>query len=73
MIVPAGYIGGDVFDEVVNAHPDYEYTCLVRNSEKGAQVGSKYAKAKLIYATLDDEVKIEEEAKKADIVLSELY
>lgn len=58
--------------EIAHAHPEYEITCLVRNSDKGAQVGSQYAKAKLVYGDLDSAELLEEESKKADIVLREL-
>ena len=67
-----GYIGGDAFYEIFTSHPDYEYTCSVRDSEKGAQVASQYSNVKLIYCTLDDVDKLEAAAQKADIVLSEL-
>ena len=55
---------------LVHAHPEYEMTCLVRNSNKGAQVASQYAKARLVYGSLDDGSILELEAQKADIVLS---
>ena len=45
---------------------------MVRNSEQGARVASQYAKAGLIHGDLDDAAVLEEEARKADIVLSEL-
>lgn len=67
-----GYIGGDVLFEVVQAHPEYEITCLVRSSDKGAQVASQYSKVRLVYGDLDDLELLEVEAKKADIVLSEM-
>ena len=66
-----GYIGGDVLYEVAQAHPEYDITCLVRNSKKGAKIGSQYAKVKLVYGTLDDAKILEEEARKADVVLRE--
>ncbi|MCJ1400062.1 hypothetical protein MMC11_003265 [Xylographa trunciseda] len=64
-----GYIGGDALYEIVQAHPEYDVTCLVRNSDKGAKVGSQYAKVRLVYGTLDDAEILEDEARKADIVL----
>ena len=65
-----GYIGGDALFTIANTHPEYEITCLVRNSEKGALVAKDYPKFKLIYGDLDKTDLIEEESKKADIVLS---
>ena len=64
-----GYIGGDALYEIAAKHPDYEIAALVRNSDKGAQVASQYSDLRLIYRSLDDEAKLEDEAKKADIVL----
>ncbi|KAL8792484.1 MAG: hypothetical protein Q9195_004940 [Heterodermia aff. obscurata] len=64
-----GYIGGDALVHLVENHPEYEITTLVRNSEKGAQVASQYARVRLVYGDLDSEQTLEEEAKKADIVL----
>ena len=67
-----GYIGGDALEAIVNAHPEYDITCLVRNSDKGAQVAKQFPKVKLVYGDLDSGDVIEEESKKADIVLSKL-
>ena len=67
-----GYIGGDALRHLVQAHPDYDITCLVRNSDKGAQVASQYSRIKLVYGDLDSAELLEEEAKKADIVLREI-
>ena len=63
-----GFIGGDVLYTVNHAHPDWELTCLVRSSDKGAQVAAQYPKVRLVYGTLDSEDLIAEEAAKADIV-----
>ncbi|KAK4546501.1 hypothetical protein LTR36_001718 [Oleoguttula mirabilis] len=63
-----GYIGGDALYTIVNAHPEYDITCLVRNSDKGALVATYYPKIKLVYGDLDSTELLEEEAKKADIV-----
>ncbi|KAF6239815.1 hypothetical protein HO173_002361 [Letharia columbiana] len=65
-----GYIGGDALYALVQTHPEYEIACLVRNSDKGAQVASQYVKARLVYGTLDDGDILGQEAKKADIVLN---
>ena len=66
-----GYIGGDAVFAIANAHPEYDFTCLVRNSDKGASVVKDYPSFKLVYGDLDSVDLIEEESKKADIVLSE--
>lgn len=65
-----GFIGGDALYTISKAHPEYEITCLVRNSDKGAMVAKEYPRVKLVYGDLDNSDSIEEEAKKADIVLS---
>lgn len=65
----AGYIGGDVLYSLVKAHPDFEYTLLVRNEERGKPVAAAYPNARLVYGTLDDADVIEKEAAAADIVV----
>lgn len=63
-----GYIGGDFLYLVSMKHPDWEITCLVRNSDKGAKVAAVYPKARLVYGDLEAVDLIEEEAANADIV-----
>ncbi|KAI1392683.1 NAD(P)-binding protein [Hypoxylon trugodes] len=64
-----GYIGGDALYSLVKAHPEYEYTLLVRNEERGKPVAAAYPNARLVYGTLDDSEVIEKEAAAADIVV----
>ncbi|KAL9610841.1 MAG: hypothetical protein Q9167_004481 [Letrouitia subvulpina] len=65
-----GYIGGDALYELMQEHAsDYEVSCLVRNSDKGALVASRWANIRLVYGDLDSYDVLEEEAKRADIVL----
>ena len=64
-----GYIGGDALHAIVQAHPEYEVSCLVRNSEKGAQVASRFPKVRLLYGDLDSLDILEAEAKLANVVL----
>lgn len=68
-----GYIGGDAVVDIVAAHPDWEITCLVRNSDKGATVAKVYPSIRLVYGDLDATTLIEEEASKADIVYRKTY
>ncbi len=42
----------------------------MRDSEKGSQVASQYLNVRLVYGTLDSDDLLEDEAKKADVVLS---
>ena len=67
-----GYIGGDALHALYTAHPEYEYTAIVRNSDKGALVAAAYPKVRLVYGTLDDATLLEEESAKADIVLRKI-
>ncbi|KAL6249969.1 hypothetical protein RBB50_002270 [Rhinocladiella similis] len=63
-----GYIGGDFLYLVSQRHPDWELTCLVRNSDKGAKIATSYPKVRLVYGDLDTVDLIEEEAANTDIV-----
>ncbi|OQE30741.1 hypothetical protein PENFLA_c002G04373 [Penicillium flavigenum] len=63
-----GYIGGDVFYAVYEAHPDWHYSLLIRNKDKGAEVASKYPSARIVYGDLDSPGIIEEEVMNADII-----
>ena len=65
-----GYIGGDVFHALATAHPEYELTCLVRSSDKGAKLAAAFPAVRLVYGTLDSLDLVERESKDADIVLS---
>ncbi len=38
-----GYIGGDAFIALVQAYPDYDEACFIRNNGKGARIASHYA------------------------------
>ena len=72
LIGATGYIGGDALYAIVTAHPDYDITALVRNSDKGALVAKESARVKLVYGDLDSVALLEEEAGKADVVCREL-
>jgi uncharacterized protein YbjT (DUF2867 family) len=63
-----GYIGGDVFYAVSQAHPDWEISVLVRSKEKGAKLAGEYPKVRIVYGDLDSGDIIEAETKIADIV-----
>lgn len=64
-----GYIGGDAFYALEKKHPDYDYTLLVRNEDKGKDVKAKYPNVKLVYGSLNDSAVIEKAAAEADIVV----
>jgi hypothetical protein len=63
-----GYIGGDGLFAIANAHPDWQFSALVRSQEKAAQVTSKYPKIRTVIGDLDSSDLIEHEVKHADIV-----
>lgn len=64
-----GYIGGDALHQLMRSTQQYEVAALVRSSEKGAQIASQYPTIRLVYGDLDSAEALEEEARKADIVL----
>ena len=51
----------------------YDVAALVRDSDKGAQIASQYPAIRLVYGDLDSSDVLEEEAKKADIVLRAIF
>ncbi|RMZ80534.1 hypothetical protein DV737_g2887, partial [Chaetothyriales sp. CBS 132003] len=64
-----GYIGGDFLYALVQKHPDWDITALVRNSDKGAKVTAAFPKVKLVCGAIQSASDvIEGEATKADIV-----
>jgi N-acetyl-gamma-glutamylphosphate reductase len=63
-----GYIGGDGLYVLYQAHPDWEFSALVRTKEKATQLVSKFPKVRIVYGDLDSADILEEEAMKADIV-----
>lgn len=68
-----GYIGGDALYALFKAHPDWEYTCIVRNAGKGAKIAAAYPKVRLVYGNLDSTDLLEEEAGKADIIYRTVF
>lgn len=66
-----GYIGGDAFYVLHQAHPEYEYSALVRTQDKADKVKAKYPNVRIVLGGLDDDQVLRDEAAKADIVLRE--
>lgn len=50
------------------AHPEWQYSVLVRNKDKAAQLSSKYPNVRVVHGDLESADIIEEEVKNADIV-----
>lgn len=51
------------------AHPEYEFTVLLRNKEKADQVVNAYPKVRVVLGDLDSSALLEEEARKAEVVV----
>jgi uncharacterized protein YbjT (DUF2867 family) len=66
-----GYIGGEGFYALHQVHPDWQYSALVRNKDKAAQVTSKFPNVRIVLGDLGSADIIEEEVKNADIVFRE--
>ncbi|KAB5578422.1 hypothetical protein GE09DRAFT_549657 [Coniochaeta sp. 2T2.1] len=64
-----GYIGGDIFHTLYNAHPDWSYTLLVRNHDRGVPVAAKYPAAKLVYGDLSASDVLRSASASADVVV----
>ncbi|KAF7538971.1 hypothetical protein G7054_g2554 [Neopestalotiopsis clavispora] len=67
-----GFVGGETFYQLYDKHPDFEYTLLLRNEERGKLFLEKYPakdNIHLIYGSLDSEDIIEKAAAEADIVV----
>ncbi|KAK3309918.1 uncharacterized protein B0T15DRAFT_488619 [Chaetomium strumarium] len=72
-----GYIGGDAFHALYEAHPDFDYTLLVRTKERAESVRGQYGnvdKVKVLYPgevgpSVSFTEVLEDQAKKADVVL----
>ncbi|KAK8050493.1 hypothetical protein PG994_012223 [Apiospora phragmitis] len=66
-----GYIGGDALSVLSQAHPEFEFSLLVRTQEKAQNVKAQYPNATIVLGDLDDSGLLREQAAKADIVLRE--
>ncbi|PSK37251.1 hypothetical protein B9Z65_1993 [Elsinoe australis] len=64
-----GYIAGDATYTLHKAHPDYEYTALVRTEDKANAVKKAYPSIRTVIGDLDSADLIKAESAKADIVL----
>lgn len=51
------------------AHPDWDYTCLVRTEDKAKKVKEAYPSANVVLGDLDASDILEAQAAQADIVL----
>ena len=67
-----GYVGGDALDHVYKAHPDYEYTLLVKNEQQAEPIKAKYPDAKFVYGTLEQSDLIRDTCLGTDVVIRKL-
>ncbi|KAF5865416.1 hypothetical protein ETB97_004234 [Aspergillus alliaceus] len=65
----SGYLGGDILAALHAKHPEYKIAVLVRDADKGAKISQAYPKVHVVQGELDS-VAVEEEAQKADVVVS---
>jgi len=64
-----GYIGGDVFYTLREAHPELEYTLIVRSEERAKAVRQKYPDEKIRIVFGNYLEMLEDEAYKTDIIV----
>jgi N-acetyl-gamma-glutamylphosphate reductase len=64
-----GYIAGDAMHALYDAHPDWDYTCLVRTEDKAEKVKKAFPKARIVIGDLEASDILEAESAQADIVL----
>lgn len=69
MLTFLGYVGGAALDTVYKGHPDYEYSVLVRDEERGKSIKAKYPDVKLLHGSLEDSDIVRDAALDADIVI----
>ncbi|KAE8391975.1 NAD(P)-binding protein [Aspergillus alliaceus] len=67
----SGYLGGDILAALHAKHPEYKIAVLVRDADKGAKISQAYPKVHVVQGELDS-VAVEEEAQKADVVVTEM-
>ncbi|KAE8146809.1 hypothetical protein BDV25DRAFT_143342 [Aspergillus avenaceus] len=65
----SGYIGGNVLHLLLEKHPEYEVSVLVRDAAKGAKIAEVYPRVRVVQGELDSLAVVEEEARRADVVV----
>ena len=69
-----GYVGGDVLYRLHQSSlAKSQLACLVRDLSRARQLSITYPGVEIIQGSLDDSELLEQEARKADVVLSLLY
>lgn len=67
-----GYIAGDAVFAINEAHPDIEFTFLIRTGDNAAVVRKAYPRSRVVIGELDHYGLLEGESARADVVLREL-
>jgi len=65
----SGFIGGDALYALEKAHPDWEFSILVRSKDSGAKIQKAHPKVNLVIGSLDDSETVANAAAAADIVV----
>ena len=69
-----GYVGGDVLHRLQRSSlADSHLACLVRDASKAKKLLATYPGIEIVQGSLDDSKLVEQEATKADVVLSLSY
>jgi uncharacterized protein YbjT (DUF2867 family) len=67
-----GYVGGQVLHALQQSNTKYDISVLVRDAEKASKVSAAYRQVCIVLADLDNSKVIEDEARKANVVIREL-
>lgn len=65
----SGYIGGQLLHNMIDKHPEYQITGLVRTEEKKKEILALHPSVNILIGDLESLDLIEEESSKADVVL----
>ena len=66
-----GYVGGDVLYRLQQSTlAKSQLACLIRDKSKAKHVSASYPNVDIVQGSLDDVDLVEQEARKADVVLS---
>jgi len=66
----SGYIGGDVLHLLKTSHPEYDVSILLRDSVKADAIKKVFPDVRVVLGDLDSASLIEEEASRADVIIS---
>jgi uncharacterized protein YbjT (DUF2867 family) len=67
-----GYVGGQVLHALQQSNSRYDISVLVRDAQKASKVSAAHPQVCIVLADLDNSSVIEDEARKANIVIREL-